>query len=321
VSPLPAADFPFKNCLVTGGAGFIGSHLVERLLNMGCKVRVIDNLSTGKRENLAHLNALELVEGNIEEEPNLEKCLKDIEIVFHLAARTSVPRSLQGPEKTNLVNATGSLLLARLASEMGVKVLVYSSSSSIYGDKPNPRKSESMLPQPKSPYAVSKLAGEYYSLLYGKNTNMRVIALRYFNVFGPRQDPSSPYSAVVPRFISATLNRQQAFIFGDGKQTRDFTYVEDVVTANILSAANSGHKPQAINIGSGKRTSIIQLLQIVQSCLPDIPPIPPIHKPPRTGDVLHSQANIQKAEVYLGYKPRVTLRDGIQKTIEWFRRS
>lgn len=320
MNPLPSASFPYRNCLVTGGAGFIGSHLVERLLNMGCKVRVIDNLSSGKKENLAHLNGLELLEGNIEEQSNLKKCLANIEAVFHLAAHTSVTRSLQDPEKTHLVNATGSLLLARMAGEMGVKILIYSSSSSIYGDKSNPYKSESMLPEPKSPYAVSKLAGEHYSLLYGKNSRMRVIALRYFNVFGPRQDPSSPYSAVIPRFISATLNRRPAIIFGDGSQTRDFTYVDDVVTANILSVINAQNKPQTINIGTGEQTSVIQLLQVIQSCLPNLEFLSPIQQPPRAGDVLHSQANIHKAESYLGYKPQVSLKEGIQRTIEWFNR-
>ena len=318
MSPETPPKFPFQNCLVTGGAGFIGSHVVERLLALGCAVRVIDDLSTGRKENLAHLKGYELIQGRVQDRTTMRECLADIQVVFHLAARTSVPRSFDDPQKTHLVNSSASLLIAKLSAEMGVKVLVYSSSSSIYGDKQNPMKSERMRPEPKSPYAISKLAGERYCLLYGGVSPLKAVSLRYFNVFGPRQDPSSPYSAVIPRFIEAQLKAEPPVIFGDGTQTRDFTFVDNVVSANLLAASAPPTKPQAFNIGTGKKTSINQLLGIIQSHIKSPPPMKPEYQPPRKGDVLHSQANIRKAERLLGYNPRVSLKEGLVRTIQWF---
>jgi len=315
---LPQQNLPLRTCLVTGGAGFIGSHLVERLLSLGWQVRIVDDFSTGKRENLSHLSEYELIEGDIKDEACIKKCLQDIDVVFHLAARTSVPRSIKEPTKTNLINSTASLLLARLSAERGIKILVYSSSSSIYGEKRNPKKSEMMRPEPKSPYAVSKLSGERYCLLYGYISPMYVVALRYFNVFGPRQDPHSPYSAVIPRFIQALFNGERPTIYGDGEQSRDFTYVDNVVSANLLALSSSAVKPTVFNIGMGRRTTINQLLGLINTNFPSLYRKEPINEPPRQGDVRHSQANIHKAQIHLGYHPQVSLKEGLDRTVKWF---
>jgi len=305
--------------LVTGGAGFIGSHLVERLLALGQRVRVVDNLSTGKLENLAAiLSDLEFVRGDLRDEEVCRRAVRGVEVVFHVAALPSVPRSLADPWTTHDCNVNATLRLLIACAEARVRRVVYSSSSSAYGDTVTLPKIEAAEPLPRSPYAVAKLAGEQYVLAFARAGTVEGVALRYFNVFGPRQDPNSPYAAVIPAFLSAAHEGRPVSVFGDGQQTRDFTYVANVVEANILAAqapaaAASG---TVANVGAGQRTSLLALVDLIREVT--CRSLLCTSRPPRPGDVRDSLAGLERAERVLGYRPSVTLKDGLKRTWAWF---
>lgn len=301
--------------LVTGGAGFIGSNLVEELLNKGASVRVLDNFSTGKRENLAAFrNDIDIVEGDIRSYRLVRKATQNIEVVLHQAALPSVPRSINDPITSDEVNVAGTLNVLEAAREEGVWKVVYASSSSVYGDNPQLPKSEQMIPNPLSPYAVSKLAGENYCRVFSRIYGLKTIALRYFNVFGPRQDPNSQYSAVIPRFIQCILEGSRPTIYGDGEQSRDFTYVANVVEANLLAAISNCDGGQAMNCACGERTTLNELVgKIGMLAGKDVEPI---YHEPRPGDIKHSLADISLAESMLRYKPRMSFRKGVEMTMD-----
>lgn len=307
--------------LITGGAGFIGSHIAAALAASGARVRIIDDLSTGYLENVKEVGGdVDFVQASVADENALRKALEDVELVFHEAAIPSVPRSVENPRQTHIasVDATFSLLLA--SREKKVRRIVYAASSSAYGDQPTLPKVEDMLPDPLSPYAVAKLVGEYYCQVFTRVYGLETISLRYFNVFGPRQDPSSQYSGVISRFIGALLSGQKPVIYGDGEQSRDFTYIANVVEANLRAAETTKGIGSTINIANGERISLNQLLQEVQD-LTGKGDITVDYKPPRAGDVLHSLADISRARELLGFKPRVGLREGLQLTIDWWKQS
>ena len=301
--------------LITGGAGFIGSNLVEELLKAGSSVRVLDNFSTGKRDNLApFMNDIELVEGDIRSYHLVRKATQDIDVVLHQAALPSVPRSINDPITSDEVNVAGTLNILEASREAGVWKVVYASSSSVYGDNPQLPKNEQMTPNPLSPYAVSKLAGENYCRVYSRIYGLKTIALRYFNVFGPRQDPHSQYSAVIPLFISRVLKGDRPIIYGDGEQSRDFTYVANVVEANMLAAVSDCPGGQAMNCACGERTSLNQLVEKIGQLAGR--EIEPVYREPRPGDIKHSLADISLAESAIRYKPNLSFRKGIQLTME-----
>ena len=307
--------------LVTGGAGFIGSHIASALAAAGARVRVIDDLSTGYRENLQEIKGdLDFVQGSLADERTLAKAVEDVELVFHEAAIPSVPRSVENPRQTHVasVESTFSLLLA--ARDRKVRRLVYAASSSAYGDQPTLPKVETMLPEPLSPYAVAKLVGEHYCQVFTRVYGLETVSLRYFNVFGPRQDPSSTYSGVISRFISDLLGGKRPVIYGDGEQSRDFTYIENVVDANLKAAETSKGIGQVINIANGKRITLNQLLHELKS-LTNKPDVSADYQEPRAGDVKHSLADITRARELLGFEPRVGLRSGLEFTIDWWKNS
>jgi nucleoside-diphosphate-sugar epimerase len=307
--------------LVTGGAGFIGSHIAERLVARGASVRVIDNLSTGRLENIEAIGAkVDFIKGDLADEATVRKAVEDVEIVFHEAALPSVPRSVADPRETHLacVNGTFNLLLA--AKERRVRRLIYAASSSAYGDQPTLPKVESMRPEPLSPYAAAKLVGEYYCQVFTRTYKFETICLRYFNVFGPRQDPSSPYSGVVSRFIDLLTKGKRPAIYGDGEQTRDFTYISNAVDANLLAAETEKGIGEVINIANGERVTINQLFQLLRK-IAGREDIEPEYEEARTGDILHSLADISRARGLLGYEPKVDLVPGLQATAEWFGRA
>jgi len=307
--------------LVTGGAGFIGSHIASALASAGVRVRVIDDLSTGHRENLEEIKGdLDFVQGSLADERTLGKAIEDVELVFHEAAIPSVPRSVENPRQTHVasVESTFSLLLA--AREKKVKRLVYAASSSAYGDQPTLPKVETMLPEPLSPYAVAKLVGEHYCQVFTRVYGLETVSLRYFNVFGPRQDPSSTYSGVVSRFISDLLGGNRPVIYGDGEQSRDFTYIDNVVDANLKAAETTKGIGQVINIANGKRITLNQLLDELKN-LTNRPDVSADYQEPRAGDVKHSLADITRARELLGFEPRVGLRPGLESTIDWWKNS
>ncbi len=302
--------------LVTGGAGFIGSHIVEELLKRGEKVRVLDNFSTGKRENIApFLKEIELIEGDIRESKIVKKAMKGVDYVLHQAAIPSVFRSIKDPITTNEVNVLGTLNILMAAKEARVKKVVYASSSSVYGDTPTLSKREDMKSFPLSPYALSKLAGEEYSKLFFSLYGLETIILRYFNIFGPRQDPASQYAAVIPKFISSLLNGERPTIYGDGKQSRDFTYISNAVRANLL-AATLKIKEGVFNIACGKRITVNELVKGLNGIMNMN--IEPLYTDPRPGDVRHSQADISRAGKVLGYKVEVDFEEGLKQTVDWF---
>jgi UDP-glucose 4-epimerase len=310
-----------SNCLVTGGAGFIGSHLAERLLREGHRVRVVDNLSTGDERNVARLGGeVEFVRGDLRDPETCRRACRGVELLFHLAALPSVPRSMADPwaSHDHNVNATVQLLLA--ARDGGVRRLVYSSSSSVYGDTPVLPKVETLEPLPRSPYAAAKLAGEQYVLAWARASMVEGVALRYFNVFGPRQSPGSAYAAVIPIFLAAAQRGGPAPINGDGGHTRDFTYIDNVVNANLLAAGAPAGVASGwpINVGAAERTSLLQLLEIVREVSGR--PVPAEHRPAREGDVRDSLAGLERARELLGYRPEVSLREGMRRTWEWFRK-
>lgn len=307
--------------LVTGGAGFIGSHIASALAASGAKVRIIDDLSTGYRENLEAVEGdVDFVHGSLADEASLRRALEDVELVFHEAAIPSVPRSVENPRQTHVasVESTFSLLLA--AKENGVRRVVYAASSSAYGDQPSLPKIETMLPEPLSPYAVAKLVGEYYCQVFTRVYGLETVSLRYFNVFGPRQDPSSQYSGVISRFIGALLRDESPVIYGDGEQSRDFTYVEDVVNANLKAADTVKGVGQVINVANGERTTLNQLLDQLKD-LTGKPDAVADYREPRAGDVRHSLADISVARDLLGYTPQVDFQTGLRHTISWWKQS
>jgi len=307
------------NYLVTGGAGFIGSNIVEVLLARGEHVRVLDNFSTGKRENLApFMDRLELVEGDLRDEAVCRRAVADIDYVLHQAAMASVPRSIAEPVMTSEVNVMGTIKLLSAAAGAGVRRLVYAASSSAYGDQPIPAKVETLSPMPLSPYASAKLACEYFCQAFSQSMGLDTVCLRYFNVFGPRQDPASQYSAVIPLFVTAVIEGRAPTIYGDGTQTRDFTFVENNVRANILAATAAGPLGgRAINIACGGAYSLLDLLRAINETLGKR--VEPNFEPRRAGDVMHSLADIALARERLGYEVFVDFAEGMRRTIEWYR--
>jgi UDP-glucose 4-epimerase len=304
-----------RRALVTGGAGFIGGHLVERLLSEGWEVRVLDDFSSGRDDNLALvLPRIELLKGDVRDAPLVARAMEGVEVVFHEAAVPSVPRSVAEPVRTNDVNVNGTLLVLEQARQAGVRRVVYAASSSAYGDTPTLPKVESMTANPMSPYALQKYAGEVYCRLYATLYGLETVALRYFNIYGPRQNPDSEYAAVIPRFIRACLRGEPPHIYGDGEQTRDFTYVGDAVSANLLAADAPKASGHVMNVGGGARTSLNALLETVRQILGTR--LQAIHEPARTGDVRDSLAALDRAREWIGYAPAVSLRQGLERTIE-----
>jgi UDP-glucose 4-epimerase len=300
------------NALVTGGAGFIGSNLAEALVKAGHRVRVLDNFATGRRGNLAALaGAAELLEGDLRDPGIAERAVRDIEVIFHQAALASVARSLEDPATTHAVNATGTLTLLLAACGAGVRRLIYASSSSVYGDSPTLPKREDMPTQPKSPYAVSKLAGEHYCQVFASALGLETVSLRYFNIFGPRQDPTSPYAAVIAKFFAAMRRGEQPVIFGDGTQSRDFTSVENAVQANLLAATAPNVSGEVINVACGARVTLLELVEHLNRLLGTR--LAPVFAPPRPGDVRHSQAELTRAVTLLGYRPTVDFAEGLAR--------
>jgi len=307
--------------LVTGGGGFIGSHVAGRLLGEGHRVRVLDNFSTGSRANLdlgaAHAPHLDVVEGDIRDLGTVEAASHGVDVVFHQAAMRSVPRSVKDPLGANENNVTGTLNVLEAARRAGVRRVVYASSSSVYGDRPDLPKREDQTPAPISPYAVSKAAGEQYAAVWSRLYGVETVGLRYFNVFGPKQDPASEYAAVIPRFILWALQRAPLEVHGDGTQSRDFTYIDNVVEANLLA----GRSPEAIgevfNVGCGSRVSLLAIIASLERLVGR--PLQRNHTPGRAGDVAHTLADVSKAKRLLGYTPLVTFDDGLQRTFEFFK--
>lgn len=307
--------------LVTGGAGFIGSHIAAALANSGARVRIIDDLSTGYRENIADIRGdIDFVQGSITDEKVLGRALQGVELIFHQAAIPSVPRSIEKPVETHKasVDATFSLLLA--ARDHKIRRVIYAASSSAYGNQPGLPKREDMRPDPLSPYAVAKIVGELYCQVFTRVYGLETVSLRYFNVFGPRQDPSSQYSGVVSRFISALLGKGQPVIYGDGEQSRDFTYVSNVVEANLRAADAAPAAGRVINIASGERVTINALFANVKK-LTGQTTVRAEHAAPRAGDVHDSLADLTLARSLLGYQPRIGLEEGLRLTIDWWRTS
>ncbi len=309
------------NFLVTGGAGFIGSNLAEALVKQGHAVRIIDNFSTGRRENLAGLlDRVELIEGDITHPEDVSQAVQGIEVVLHLAAIPSVPRSIEDPLSTNEASVTATLNILLAAHRARVRRVVFASSSSIYGDQaPDLPKVETMTPNPISPYGVAKLAAEKYCQVFYQVYGLETVALRYFNVFGPRQNPDSAYAAVIPRFINALLEGRPPTIYGDGEQTRDFTYVGNVIHGNLLAASAPAEKVagQVFNLAAGGQTSLNSLVEMLHEITGS--EVPPLYEPPRTGDIKHSRASIEKARQLMGYEPVTSLHEGLYQTVRWYR--
>lgn len=304
--------------LVTGGGGFIGSNLVHALVSGGRAVRVLDDFSTGRRRNLRGVGKdIDLVVGDIRDAALLRKVMKGVRFVLHTAALPSVIRSVEDPLSTNSVNVCGTLKVLLAAREAGVERVVFSSSSSVYGDTRVLPKREDMPPSPRSPYALSKLAGEHYARMFTELFGLKTFSLRYFNVFGPRQDPHSEYSAAIPRFISALKRGRPPVIYGDGRQTRDFTFVDDVVAANLRCCrARASAAGGVFNIGGGRRVSIHELAARLAALMGRS--MRPVHAAPRPGDVRDSQADISRARNQLGWAPKVSFAEGLERTVQWF---
>ena len=303
--------------LVTGGAGFIGSNIVEELVKRGEKVRVLDNFSTGKRENLAGFSEkVELLEGDIRSYHVVQEAVDGVDVILHQAALPSVPRSLRDPITSNEVNVTGTLNVLKAAKDANVRRVIYASSSSVYGDNPELPKHEGMIPNPLSPYAVSKLAAEKYCAVFSKVYGLQTISLRYFNVFGPRQDPNSQYSAVIPKFIKTIMKGEGPVIYGDGEQSRDFTYVTNAVETNLLAATADCEPGVALNCACHGQITVNHLVEKI-SCMFE-KNVKPLFKEPRPGDVKHSFADIRLAEKMLGYQPLVDFEQGLVLTVRWF---
>jgi nucleoside-diphosphate-sugar epimerase len=305
--------------LITGGAGFIGSHIVRELLRRRQDIRVLDNLSTGREENLTGcLTRIDLIRGDVRDDRVVRRAVQDVDYVLHQAALASVPRSIDNPLETNQVNVGGTLNLLQAARDAAVKRFVLASSSSVYGPSPRLPKREGARPGPISPYAISKFAGEQYCRVFSQLYGLETVCLRYFNVFGPRQNPASQYAAVIPKFILALLNGDRPVIFGDGRQTRDFSYVSNVVQANILACRMPLAAGLVLNVACGRRYSISDLaarLSRILGVRHD-----PIYAAPRPGDVRHSLADIARARQMLGYRPTVSFQEGLERTVTWFKK-
>jgi UDP-N-acetylglucosamine/UDP-N-acetyl-alpha-D-glucosaminouronate 4-epimerase len=306
-----------RTYLVTGGAGFIGSHICERLLAEGHRVRVLDNFVSGKPENLESLGGeVELVRADIRDAQAVGEAMKDVYVVFHQAALGSVPRSVADPVTTHESNITGTLNVLLAARDSGVRRVVYASSSSVYGETPELPKHEAMTPRPLSPYALSKLAGEHYISVFNQVYGFEAVALRYFNIFGPRQDPNSQYAAVIPRFVTALLAGDRPVVYGDGQQSRDFTYIDNVVEANLLASEAEGVAGQFFNVACGGRYTLLELLGKLKEITRS--ETQPLHEPARAGDVRDSQASIEAAKQSLGYRVSVDFDEGLRRTVKWF---
>src|ERR1700676_3931166 len=304
--------------LVTGGAGFIGSHTVDELVRRGHSVVVLDDLSSGKEDNLAEIrNKITFMKGSITDIEVVRKAMHEAEYVLHLAARTSVPKSVKDPIETNKVNIDGTLNVLVAARDAKVKRIVFAASSSAYGETPTLPKTEKMVPQPISPYGVTKYVGELYAQTFGRCYGLENVSLRYFNVFGPRQDPNSPYSGVLAKFCSAFLEETQPVIFGDGEQTRDFTYVDNAVQANLLACEAPGAAGKIFNVGTGQRISLNQTLDLLRQFSGKN--LPARYDPARDGDIRDSQADISQAREYLGYEAQIQFEEGLRKTFDWYR--
>ncbi|MBK5211933.1 MAG: SDR family oxidoreductase [Coriobacteriia bacterium] len=303
--------------LVTGGAGFIGSNLVDGLLKEGYEVRVLDNFSTGRRENIAHcLKDIELVEGDIRDQEIVEDAVAGIDMILHEAALPSVPRSIKAPVTTNDVNVGGTLKLLSSAHKAGVRRIIQASSSSVYGNTVELPKHEGMMPKPMSPYAVTKLTGELYLKVFADLYGMETLAIRYFNVFGPRQDPTSQYSGVIAKFMTAAATDAKYTVNGDGSQARDFTYIDNVVRGNLLALKAPELKGDVINVACGGKFSLLDLIDAINKAA-DVD-LPVEFAPNRAGDVKYSMAAIEKAKELIGYEPIVDFEEGIKRTYEWY---
>ncbi|MCI0332930.1 MAG: SDR family oxidoreductase [Planctomycetes bacterium] len=303
--------------LVTGGAGFIGSHLTEALVERGTRVRVFDNLCTGHRENVTRLGKrVEFIEGNLVNRDDVERALDGVEVVFHQAALASVPRSVDAPLDTNAACVTGTVNLLDVARRSGVRRVVFGGSSSAYGDQPTPAKHEGLLPAPLSPYAAAKLAGEFYCQAFTATYALETVIIRYFNVFGPRQDPKSQYAAVIPKFITQMLAGERPTIFGDGRQSRDFTYIDNIVHGNLLAAEASDAVGRTINVACGESFDLLQLVDGINQVIGT--KIKPIFEPARSGDVRDSLADISLARKLLKYEPTVSFNEGLRRTVEYY---
>jgi UDP-glucose 4-epimerase len=306
--------------LVTGGAGFIGSSLARALLARGDGVRIIDNFSTGKRENLADLiDRVELLEGDIRDEKVLGKAIAGVEVVFHEAAIASVPQSMAEPLENHAVNATGTMRVLEAARRAGVRRVVYAASSAAYGDDPTLPKVETMPPAPISPYGATKLAGEVAMQVYARAFGLETVCLRYFNVFGPRQDPKSEYAAVIPKFITAALAGKQPRIFGDGKQSRDFCHIDNVVEANFAAAAADAGRAsgRVFNVGCGESIDLNRVVALIGDILGK--KLEAVHEPERAGDIKHSWGDVSAARAALGFRASVSFTEGLRRTIEWYK--
>jgi nucleoside-diphosphate-sugar epimerase len=303
--------------LVTGGAGFIGSHLAEELVRRGHRVRVADNLVTGKRRNLEHVRGVDFLEGDLADLTFARTATDGMEFVLHQAAIASVPRSVKDPITSNRANIDASLNVLVAARDAGVKRVVYAGSSSVYGDTPTLPKHEGMTPNPLSPYALQKLVGEEYCRVFTRLYGLETVTIRYFNVFGPRQDPGSPYSGVISLFATALLEGRQPTIYGNGEQTRDFTYVANVVDGVLKACEARDANGQTINVATGSRMSLNELLNVMNRLAGTN--LEPLRQEARAGDVKDSQADISKAQSLLGYQPTVSSEDGLKRTLEWYR--
>ena len=307
-----------KRCLVTGGAGFIGSHLVQLLLNNGHTVRLIDNFETGSHETLSDFKKdVEIIDGSIEDMDTVQKAVKGMDWVFHQAARGSVPRSIEDPAGTNAVNITGTLNVLIACRDAGVSRVICASSSAVYGETPELPKREDMLPAPESPYAISKITNEYYCKVFYQAYGLETVSLRYFNIYGPRQNPLLQYAAVIPIFIRNMLEKKECIIYGNGEQTRDFAYVEDCAQANLLAATSASSPGGVYNIGCGTQISVNQLFVLIQQLTGNN--IPPKYEPARKGDIMHSFADISRAKSILKYQPSFDLQTGLKLTADWYR--
>ena len=304
--------------LVTGGAGFIGSNISEELVKRGEKIRILDNFSTGKRENIVKFkDGIELIEGDLRDLEIVKRAMVGVDFVLHQGALPSVERSIKDPLTTTRVNILGTLNVLLVALQLGVKRVVYASSSSVYGDTPTLPKKEGMKTGPQSPYAVTKLIGEEYCRIYYSSYGLEIVCLRYFNVFGPRQDPGSQYAAVIPKFITLMLRGKSPPIYGDGEQSRDFTFIDNVVEANLEACKAKGASGGVFNIACGKSVTINELVQRLNGILQI--GIEPTYQSPRKGDVRHSLADISQAQKTLHYSPEIGFGTGLEKTVQWFR--
>lgn len=307
--------------LITGGAGFIGSNLADELLRQGAKVTILDNFVTGFRENLEEIEGdFEFIEGDVNDDAKLRRALENVEIVFHEAALPSVPRSVDNPAETHQACVNGTFNLLAKAKENNVRRVIYAASSSAYGDKETLPKVETMLPEPLSPYAAAKLMGEYYCQVFHRVYNLETVCLRYFNVFGPRQNPASQYSGVISRFVDALMSNQTPIIYGDGETSRDFTYIANVVDANLKAAQTTKGIGEVMNAANGERTSLNELLETLKK-ITGKESVTADYQPERRGDVKHSQADNQRAVEWLGYEKLVGLEEGLRRTIDWWKTS